>query len=634
MCGIVGVVRFDGAPVDVAALRLATSLLTHRGPDDAGTWVEGPFGFGHRRLAVIDVAGSAQPMTAADGRHHVTYNGEVLNYRELRRTLRVDWRTDGDTEVLLELFAARGPDAIVSLRGQFAFAVADTATGRLWLARDRLGILPLYYHRDRGALVFASEIKALLPLLARIPDVDLQSLPAYLSRRAVPAPDTLVAGVRKLPQGHVLSVDPDGAGTPRPYWSIPSGPPEAIGAADAVRHARHHLVESVAEATVADVPVGAYLSGGLDSSLIVALLCRVRGNERVKTFAAGFGDPRVDELEHARHVSGVLGTDHHEVIVQPRDLADQWERLSWHRDAPLSEPADIAVFRLAEAAKREVTVVLSGEGSDELFAGYPKYRWAAMSRLAGLLPAQARRRIVEATEHRLPLSAHRARILLRAMGEASEEERIAAWFAPFTRAERDALLPTIGPSPTPSPWPAPRGDLVARMLHADAHAWLADNLLERGDRMSMAASLELRPPFLDHRLVEFAFGLPSSLKVRRGRTKWLVKEVARPYLPAAIVDRPKAGFRVPLDAWFRSELEAMSRDLLTDRNGFVAEVFDHRAVTQLLDRHRTGVANEDIRIWTLLALEVWHRSFARARVLHRIHGGPADVPLRAASRDR
>lgn len=634
MCGIVGVVRFDGAPVDVPALQLATALLTHRGPDDMGIWVEEPFGFGHRRLSVIDVAGSRQPMATADGRHHITFNGEILNYRTLRGTVPTTWRTAGDTEVLLELFAARGPDALADVRGQFAFAVADTATGVLWLARDRLGILPLYYHRDPDALVFASEVKALYPLMKRIPEVDRANLPAYLARRAVPAPDTLVAGVHKLPQGHVLRVD-RGRATSQRYWSIPAVEShEPIGAAEAVRRLHDHLRDAVAEATVADVPVGAYLSGGLDSSLIVALLCRVNGNERVKTFSAGFGDSRVDEVAHARRVSELLGTDHHEVIVAPSDLADQWERLSWHRDAPLSEPADIAVFRLAEAARREVTVVLSGEGSDELFAGYPKYRWAWTSRLAGLVPAGIRRDLVGVLDHRLPPQAQRARILLRAMGEGSEDERIAGWFAPFTAAERAALLPRERVTASGGIWPPARGDLVRRMLHADAHAWLADNLLERGDRMSMAASLELRPPFLDHRLVEFAFGLPTSLKVRHGHTKWLVKEVARPYLPASIVHRRKAGFRVPLDAWLRADLQDMSRDLLTDPNGFVAEVFDRRAVRDLLDRHRAGTVNEDIRIWTLLALEVWHRSFSKARILHRVHTRPPAVRTTVPSRDR
>jgi asparagine synthase (glutamine-hydrolysing) len=363
------------------------------------------------------------------------------------------------------------------------------------------------------------------------------------------------------------------------------------------------------------VPVGAYLSGGLDSSLIVAMMAKMAGRQ-VDTFSAGFGDARFDELPHARRVSDMFGTRHQEVVVTPDDFARLWPELTWNRDAPLSQPADVALHMLATTARQRVKVVLSGEGSDELFAGYPKHRVARWGTVAGHIPAGARRPLLDATQRRLPARANRARIAARALGEAGEQERIAGWFAPFTTSERRRLLGDAHAHAAPALWAAGRGDPLRRMLYADCHQWLADNLLERGDRMSMSASLELRPPFLDHRLVELAFSLPSGMKLRRGSGKWVVKEVARRHLPSSIVDRPKVGFRVPLDAWFRGALQPMASDLLDAPGSFVGQVMDRSAVRALLDSHERGRTNEEMRIWALLSLEVWHsRYFGADRVL-------------------
>jgi asparagine synthase (glutamine-hydrolysing) len=359
---------------------------------------------------------------------------------------------------------------------------------------------------------------------------------------------------------------------------------------------------------VADVPVGAYLSGGVDSSLIVALMTGLVGSEKVHTFSAGFGDPQYDEVRHALQVSKHLGTVHHEVTVTADDFERLWARLTWHRDAPISEPADVAVFRLAELARQHVSVVLSGEGSDELFAGYPKYRFARATAWAWLVPNPLRAMVIDRVERGLPSRLHRARIALRALRGNDEAERLEGWFAPFTSRERLALLGTDDRRPGLDIAQG-QGDPVRRMLFADCHAWLADNLLERGDRMSMAASLELRPPFLDHHLVELAFSLPSNVKLRHGVTKWVVKEVARSLLPAEIVDRPKAGFRVPIASWLRGSMRDMAYDRLLAADSFVSEVFDRKVVQELLEVHDSGSRNEDIRIWTLLCLEVWHDQF-------------------------
>lgn len=617
MCGIAGIVRFDGAAVESNLVAAMADQMVHRGPDGSGIWIDASVGFGHRRLAIIDLAASRQPMASFDGRLHLTFNGEILNYRDLRRRCDYPFRTDGDTEVLLALFREHGPHSVSWLQGQFAYAVHDADDGSLWLFRDRLGILPLYYWYDQRQLLFASEIKSLLPALPQRPEVDHYGLEGYLAHRSVPAPDTLFVGIKKLLPGHWLHVTREGNVTIQRWWSIPDAPPRSMSPGDAVETVRQALDASVAANLVADVPVGAYLSGGLDSSLIVALMRRHVGSSEVHTYSAGFADPDVDEVQHAKRVSEHLGTIHHEVTVTPEDFEHLWPRLTWHRDAPISEPADVAVYRLAETARQHVKVVLSGEGSDELFAGYPKYRFARAAAWAGLVPADLRHAVLGCLQRHVPRRFARARVALRAVSAGDEQAMLEAWFAPFTHEERIALLGGTERRPGAA-IPLTTGDPIRRMLFADCHAWLADNLLERGDRMSMAASLELRPPFLDHHLVEAAFTLPSAVKVRRGATKWVVKEVARGLLPDEIINRKKSGFRVPLASWFRGSLGGRAREQLLDRSSFVGQVFDRGTIKDLLTSHELGRRNEEIRIWTLLSLEVWHRQFIGSLVPSRV----------------
>jgi asparagine synthase (glutamine-hydrolysing) len=596
--------RFDGRRPDPAVLAAMSSAQAHRGPDGEGVLVRGPVGLAHRRLSIIDLEHSPQPMSSPDGRLHVTFNGEVLNYRRLRGSTPFPYRTEGDTEVLLAVHARHGAGGVERLVGQYAYALYDEDADELWLHRDRLGVLPLYYYADGDVLLFASEIKALLRGLGRVPSLDSDAVADYLARRSVPAPWTLYEGIRELEPGCSLRVDRHGVGEPRRYWSPPlGGPVRDLDDETAAAELTGALTTAVERCLVADVPVGAYLSGGLDSSLVVALMTRLRGGEPVQTFAAGFGDPRADELPHARRVSELLGTVHTEVPVAPEDFARLWELLTWHRDAPVSEASDVAVFRLAEAAGRSVRVVLSGEGSDELFAGYPKHRYARLTQAAGVVPAAVRGPLLAGVERALPARLARPRIAVRALGEATAAERVEAWFAPFVRRERERLLPGArGHAGRLADVP---GDPLDRMLAADLAGWLPDNLLERGDRMTMASSVELRPPFLDVDVVELACSLPARFKVRAGTGKWLVRRVARDLLPADVVDRPKVGFRVPLDAWFRSGLREMARERLTDPSSLCAELFDRGAVARLLDDHERGRRDEELRIWTLLSLEVW-----------------------------
>jgi asparagine synthase (glutamine-hydrolysing) len=612
VCGIGGIVRLDGGRVPAAALQSMTAALGHRGPDGSGSWTEGPVGLVHTRLAIIDPAGSPQPLESASGDQHLVLNGEILNYRELRAGCRYPFRTSGDAEVVLALHS-RGPARVPEqLTGQFAYALHDRQHGTVTLVRDRLGILPLYWWRGRDRIVFASELTALAAGMPEPLAVDEAAVVDHLTRRSVPAPHTLCAGVRKVLPGHQLRIGADGRTSEVPYWQLSAASGDPVGPGDAVERVADALEVAIRRNLVSDVPVGAYLSGGLDSSLVVALVRRLRGaGAPIETFAAGFGDPRMDELPYAREVAGALGTTHHEVRVGPQDLEQLWGFLTRRRGAPLSEPADVAVFRLAEEARRHVKVVLSGEGGDELFGGYPKYRWARRGEVVARIPSSVRTPVLDSLQRALPAGAGRARVALRALAEPSASARIDAWFAPFTSQERRLLLGRDDGHGQPAVAARAAGGIVERMLFTDCHGWLADNLLERGDRMSMAASLELRPPLLDHDLVELAASLPADLKIRDGQGKWVLRQVARRHLPAGIVARPKVGFRVPLDAWFRAKLEPMARDLLLGPDSFVTQLADRTCVTALLDGHRSGRRDEAIRIWTRLGLEVWHRELLR-----------------------
>jgi len=609
MCGIVGIRALSRGVIDGRRLETAVDNLHHRGPDDRAVWTDDQVGLGHTRLSIIDLSGSAQPMHTVDNRQHMIFNGEILNYQAIREQLTDhDFQTNGDTETIFATVLHRGPEGLAGLRGQFALAIYDEDDGSVLLARDRMGILPLYYAARGDRIVFGSEVKALLPLLEGSLSVNDAALDDFLAQRAVGAPNTLFADIKAVRPGHTVRIHADGRIEESPYWTLSEADPISIAPEEAVTQVSDTLVDAVREALVADVPVGAYLSGGVDSSLIVALVASVTGEpSRVKTFSAGFLDNPHDELPYARTVATHIGTDHREVMIDPAGFLDAWPKLTWHRDAPLSEPADIAVFELAKAAREDVKVVLSGEGSDELFAGYPKYGVAAWTDRLRRVPAPLRGAALRRGERMLPGSQGKLRIAMRALAASNEREMYRSWFAPFVEHERAALLGQA----SPSAGPVSGHDVIDRMLRSDLECWLPNNLLERGDRMSMAASLELRPPFLDARLVELAYSLPSDVKVRDGVTKWVLKEVARRHLPADIVDRRKVGFRVPLDRWFRSGLQEHARERLLDRESFVSQRLDRPMVEALLTSHETGRRDEELRIWTLMCLDVWHEVFFR-----------------------
>jgi asparagine synthase (glutamine-hydrolysing) len=614
MCGIVGLRRFDGRRVEETDLRKMAAALGHRGPDGDGFRVFGEVGFGHTRLSIIDLAGSPQPMSSAGGPCHITFNGEIFNYQKVRADLQrqgASLRTHGDTEVLLETLRLKGLAGLADLNGQFAFGYFDEARDELILARDRIGILPLYYHEGPGFLAFASEVKALLPMMGP-PEIDEEAVEEYLTYGSVPPPRTLFRGVRKLAPGTALHVSRDGRLRSEVYWALPArldGP--LLDGEEAIREVDRALREAVALRLVADVPVGAYLSGGLDSSLTVALMKELREGGEVQTFAAGFSDPRFDELPYARQVSEAVGTSHHEVMVSADDFRDLWETLSWHRDGPISQAADVAIYKIAKQARSEVKVLLSGEGSDEIFGGYPKYAFEPRIAPLARIPAPLRVPAFRLAERILPESKNRARQAARALTARSAGERMQSWFGPFTWYERRSLRPGFGSFRDPGQWQRASGDHLRRMLYVDCHTWLADNLLERGDRMSMAASIENRPPFLDHELVELAFRVSSGMKIRGLSGKWIVKEIARRHLPANIVDRKKVGFKVPLDEWFRGGLKDYMHDLMLSQDSFVSSYLDRKVIQNLLDDHLKRRRNEEMRLWTLMGLEVWQRAFLK-----------------------
>jgi asparagine synthase (glutamine-hydrolysing) len=629
MCGIVGAIKLQGtdswrlAP-DVSARMV--DALRYRGPDGRGDWTsaDGRCWLGHTRLAIIDAAGGHQPMSNEDGSVHVTFNGEIYNHGDLRRELestgRHHFSSRCDTETLVHGYEQWALPALVErARGMFAFAVYDARDGSFWLARDRLGIKPLYYTTVDGVLLFASEIKALLayPGLARA--VDSDALTQFLTFRYVPAPLTMFRGIFKLPAGHYLRVGRDGVGLPKRYWDLKFEPSDA-SFEQALETTDSLLESAVASHLMSDVPLGAQLSGGVDSSLIVAHMERLRQRnghaERVRTFSIGFDEGAFSELPYARQVAERYGTEHHEVTVGFKDFVGEFGRLCWVYDEPVSEPAAIPTYLLCKFARQHVTVMLTGEGGDELFGGYPKCAIDPMGRYLSWMPAFARRGLLRGAAGLLPFGKRRARIALENLSIADEAERLSSWFGGFDAAAlREIAMP--GAIAGRSAADRLREDLdrcasrdaLSRMLYADTHTWLVDDLLIKGDRMSMASGVEARVPFLDHPLVEHAARLPSAFKARGTRTKILLKKLAERYIPRETIYRRKVGFTVPLTPWFRGPLRAFVRETLCGARAAARGHFRPEVVRRYVEEHLEGRVDRSRALWTLLSLEIWQRVF-------------------------
>ena len=625
MCGIAGIFNFGSqAPADRGALARATAAMIHRGPDDEGFYFDGELGLGNRRLSIIDLPGGHQPISNEDGSVWITFNGEIYNYRDLRLLLESrghQFRTHSDTETVVHLYEEYGLGLLDHLRGMFAFALWDSRERRLLVARDRVGIKPLFYRLESESLQFASELRALTALRSKSecsPAIEPQAVYDFFGFRYVPSPGTFYKGVNKLLPGHYMLADRSGARI-APWWDVPGeeadGPkdrwPEAIG-----EQVIELLRESVELRLIADVPIGVFLSGGVDSSAIVAVAAQL-GARPLRTFSVGFDEARYSELPAARKTAEAFDTEHHELLLRAGDLSEDLERLVAFRHEPVAEPADVALYRISRLAAESVKVVLAGEGGDELFAGYPKY---AFDRLAGLvagLPRDFTRRIASL----LPYRGRRLRLALETLAIPDEAERSATWFASFTREEREALFDPEFLAGVDEDHPARvfaeyleravSRSPVKRLLYTDLKVWLPDNLLLRGDHMTMAASIEERVPFLDHHLVEFAATIPGQLLTRGFRTKALLKRALGGLLPAETLHRRKVGFTVPVGEWFRKSLKPMVADLVLSPEALGRGYFNRQAMEHFVREHFDGVRDRQKQLWALVNFELWQRQLSR-----------------------
>jgi asparagine synthase (glutamine-hydrolysing) len=609
-----------------AVLRAMADALGRRGPDADGLATLGPCGLAHTRLSIIDVAGSPQPMGLPERGLTLVYNGETYNYRALRRDLERKghvFRTHGDTEVVLRGLAEDWTESLPRLDAMFAVGVWDEPEQRLLLARDAFGEKPLFYATPSpGVLVFASEIKAVLAHPAVDAGLNPDALRQVLRFRAIYSDIGLHQGVRELPPGGVLEFSRAGVELGR-HFDLAA---EVVRAREALRgtaaqglieHGRALFQESVRERLVADVPVGAFLSGGLDSSIIVASMRAACPDQEIRTYSVGFAEDPHSELPHAAVVAQAIGATHQAINVGPEVYAARLAELSACRDAPVSQPADVAIAEMSRFARENVKVVLSGEGADEVFAGYPKHRFAnAPSALRALIRALGAERTTQWAA-RLGLDARRAGVAARALSGDTELDRLVEWFSYLDRSQLGELFPGLGWSQ--ADWEASMqtqqstlrrvgpGDGLYRMQALDALTWLPGNMLERGDRMTMAEGLELRPPFLDKQLAVFGLALPSALKVRGGNGKWIVRRWAEGQIPDAVLRRPKWGFRTPLAGWFRGPLRSMLHDYLDDKEGLVASFGDRRKIGDLLAAHEAQRIDAGEALWTLLSAAVWYR---------------------------
>ena len=618
MCGICGVFHYQAGDPDRGLVERQQRVLAHRGPDDWEVWGEGPVVLGHRRLSIVDLSpGGHQPMPNEDGSLWVTYNGELYGWPELKAVLAARghrFRGASDTEALLHLYEEHGDGLITHLRGMFAFALYDLPRRRLLVARDRLGIKPLYYHDDGRRLAFASELKALVldPAVPREPDP--QAIADYLTFQYIPSPGTIWKGVRKLPPGHLLVCDERGVRVER-YWSLPVEVERGHSEEYYRERLRALLAEAVRLRLVADVPLGAFLSGGVDSSVVVALMAQAVP-EPIKTFSIGFEEQEFSELEEARRVAAHLGTDHREFVVRARAL-ELLPRLVWQMDEPFADASMIPMHYLSEMARREVKVALSGDGGDESFAGYATYAWASryaaldriprpLRRIAGLpsrllgpqrsLGRRLRRLSLDAAERHLDIMSYFSepeleRIVSPGLREVVRDHR------PFEAARRHHERAAGGLGEVPA------------LLYLDAMTYMTDDVLAKVDRTSMMHSLEVRVPLLDHKVLEFVARIPFEYKLRGGIGKWILKESVRDLLPPQTLARRKQGFGVPLERWFNGSFGRLAREVLLDPRARGRGWLDPRAVERLIDAPARHPDRHARQVFALVCLELWAQTY-------------------------
>lgn len=629
MCGICGIALSDGSGrrIDKGVLNAMRDTLTHRGPDDCGLFLGARTGLGHRRLSIVDIAGGHQPMESDDGDLSIVYNGEVYNHTELRGWLEDRghrYHSRCDTETVLRLFQEEGSRSVERLRGMFAFAIWNERKSELFLARDRLGIKPLYYvHTDDGSLFFASEIKALLVAGAVEPALNFSALPDYLANHAPSGEETLFAGVRRVPPGHTL-IWRDGEVTLERYWDVSfASRVDDRPDADWVRDFSELFTEAVRIRLMSDVPLGVFLSGGIDSAAIAATMARLV-EEPIKTFSVAFEDRKANELSYARMVASAFGTDHHEVVVSPDEFFAALPRLIWQEDEPLAHPSSVPLHFVSALAAQHVKVVLTGEGSDELLGGYGRYRKTLQNvafgrRYEQLTPAAFRRFLRSRIRNAGSNFPFREKLRRTFLYHPTDVESIYFDnFSVFSRVQQtqllsNAALERIGML---DPYAVHRRHLKAtdartpldRLLYADIKTYLHE-LLMKQDQMSMSASIESRVPFLDHELVEFAAGLPERMKLRGTKTKYILRESMEAVLPEPILSRRKMGFPVPFGSWIRGRFRSLIDDVVLGERARSRSVFDTAFVRRLADEHMAGRVDHSERLWALVNFELWQRRF-------------------------
>ena len=639
MCGIAGFVEASRptspfrADESRALVHRMCDVIRHRGPDDEGVWVADGVALGMRRLSIIDLSTGHQPIHNEDQTVWIVFNGEIYNFRELRLELEGAghrFYTSTDTEVIVHAYEQWGKAAIARLRGMFGLAIWDTRSRTLMVARDRIGIKPMYYATTNGRLYFGSELKSLLEAPDLTRDLDAAALDHYLSFLYTPRDGSIFKSVRKLPPGHLITWC-DGRLTIERYWQMAATETFTGSEEEAVHQLRAVLSDAVRSHMISDVPLGAFLSGGVDSSLVVGLMSEL-SSARVKTFSIGFDEPAFDELEHARRVADHFGTEHHEFVVKP-DGVGILDKLISHFDEPFADSSAIPTWYVSEMARRHVTVVLSGDGGDELFGGYDRYlphpRVAAFDRYS----PRALRRVAALAAERLPHGA-RGKNFLRHVGR-DEQGRYLDAIRFFGADEKSALLtPELqraidGPDAETRlarhferlaslPW-------ASQMMRFDAETYLPEDILTKVDRMSMAHSIESRVPLLDNEVIAFAATLPAGMKIKNGRRKHVLKEVAATLLPRAVLDRKKQGFGVPLGTWFRGHLRELFVDTLLSPTTMQRGYFQPAFVNRIVSEHLAGTHDHTLRLWQLLVFERWNREYVDRR------GSAVPELLRSAS---
>ncbi len=624
MCGIAGILKFDpAASVNEEILLSMRETLWHRGPDGAGLMIEGRIGLTHRRLSIIDLAGGHQPMSNPQGSVWITYNGELYNFKELRSQLEemgCSFTTHSDTEVVLRAYEVFGECCVDYLRGMFAFAIWNKETQQLFIARDRIGIKPLYFFVTDSELLFASEIKAILAANKRQPVFNRAILPEFLASRYVAGNETFFSGIRKLLPAHTLSWTPEKGIRERRYWQPPLARNNSnMTRSDCIEVVRNGLKDAVRSHLVSDVPVGLFLSGGIDSTALAALMAPMV-NEPIRTFSVGFSETAANELEYARLAARAVKSEHYDVLVSPEQFFDTLPAMIWHEDEPIAFTSSIPLNILSRLAHEHVKVVLTGEGADELFLGYDyRYRVTYWNRRIGeaysdLLPARLRELVANSVANlprRMRRYAERTFLAL----DTGPRELFFENFSVFQSSMRQNLLNDpellLGRDPYAESmrhYRAAGTQTLQCMSHADMHTYLVE-LLMKQDQMSMAASIESRVPFLDHRLVELVASLPMRHKFRGWQTKALFRDAVKDIIPKEILNRKKMGFPVPINSWLRGRFWPMVEEFVLGQRAMARQHFKPGVLRHLALEHRSGNADHGERLWLLINLEIWQRIF-------------------------